>query len=109
MMVFAQIESRQGLNNILDIVKVIVISGVILGPNDLACDLNCFVDTRPILDAIEKVTAAANSAGLVSGIITANDSLLDKGKECGMQIFCIGSELSMIKNACQETSRKYRR
>ncbi len=99
--VFAQIETKAGVEQIDAILQVNGVSGAIVGPNDLACDLDCIDgDQAPILEAIAAVAAAAQRHRKVSGIITANNRLLRHAKAAGMDIFCYGSELHMLKTAC---------
>lgn len=100
--IFAQIETREGLENIDDILSVAGIHGAIIGPNDLACDLDCIGNEKPVLSAINQVGAAVGRAGLVGGIITTNRIYIKEAKKCGMKMICAGSELSMIKASCQQ-------
>lgn len=100
-LVFAQIESKAGLDAIEEIVGLNGVDGVIVGPNDLACDLDCLGEAAPILDAIAAVAAAARRHGKVGGIITSEPAFLRHAKANGMGIYCIGSELHMLKLACR--------
>lgn len=43
-MLFAQIETQKGVDNIGDIVSVPGLDGIFIGPNDLACDLGTMGD-----------------------------------------------------------------
>lgn len=103
--VFAQIETVLGVKNAREILEVQGVDGFIFGPNDLSCDLNCLDNHNApeILDAIEKVTLTAHELNKLSGIITSNSNYLKKSKEVGMKMFCVGSELSMLKKAGIET------
>lgn len=79
-LIFAQIETLEGLNNIEDILQAEGLSGVIVGPNDLSCDLNCIGNTDLILRAIEKVAESAHNCNKLSGIITAKKSICSRLK-----------------------------
>lgn len=106
-MVFAQIETKEGLHRLEEIIGVEGVSGVIVGPNDLSCDLNCIGNhPEPILSAIEKVAAAAKAQNKLSGIITTEKNYLCKAKISGMEMFCCGSELSLIKSGCNSIGRQ---
>ncbi len=61
MKVYAQIENREGVENIEDILSVEDVDGVFIGPNDLACDLDCIGDDAPVKHAIQTVFAAESS------------------------------------------------
>lgn len=103
--VFAQIETKTGLANVQNIVNCDGVAGVFLGPNDLSCDLNCTADSEEILSATEKLANAALSCKKVSGIITANEKLLKNAYKSGMSIFCVGSELSILKQGAQNIKK----
>jgi len=103
--VFAQIETIKGLENIQEILQTPGVDGFFLGPNDLSCDLGCLGDDESpqILDAIEKTALAAQKINKLSGIITSNSLFISKAKQAGMTMFCVGSELSMLKKAGAQT------
>ena len=96
--IFAQAETRAGVENIDRILAVPGVSGCFIGPNDLSADYECLGDPNapPILKAIERVGEAAAAAGKISGMITANKNYLSKAKSCRFTAFCVGSELNAI-------------
>lgn len=100
-MIFAQIETKAGLDGIEDILQVEGVTGAILGPNDLACDLDCIGDLSPILDAVDRVAEAARARDKVSGVITSDHAILRRAKAHRMEVFCYGSELHMLKSSCR--------
>jgi len=105
-LIFAQIETGAGVENVEEILAVDGVAGIMVGPNDLSCDLNCIGQDGPVLEAIETVAAAAARAGKHCGVITAKDSLLKKAAESGMDWYCIGSELNMLKAGCKAVVRQ---
>jgi len=107
-MIFAQIESKAGLDAVDAILAVEGVAGVLIGPSDLAADLDCVGEKSPILEAITHVASAASRAGKPSGIITGDTAFLAQGKTSGMRLFCVGSELSILKAGCQETIARVR-
>ena len=100
--VYAQIETKAGVENIREILAVQGVDGVFIGPNDLSCDLGCIGDTAPILAAMQKVAAAAAQAGKPWGLITTSKTLLDKATEWGVDRISYGSELHMLQNECKK-------
>ena len=105
--VFAQIESESGVRNIDEILSVNGVSGVLMGPNDLSCDLNVMQNPEPeILPIIDTVAAAAKKRGKSSGIITGNNRYLKRAKLAGMDYFSVGSELNMLKDGCLSVVKK---
>ena len=105
--IFAQAETRAGVENIDRILAVPGGSGCFIGPNDLSADYECLGDPNapPILKAIERVGEAAAAAGEISGMITANKNYLSKAKSCRFTAFCVGSELNAIAEYGKKTAR----
>ena len=101
-MVFAQIETSQGIVNCADILAAPGVNGVFIGPNDLSVDLGCLAsgDYTPLTDAINDAGKAAVSAGKCAGIITENKTYLQTAANCGFSLFCCGSEISLWKKGC---------
>ncbi|MCY1210569.1 5-keto-4-deoxy-D-glucarate aldolase [compost metagenome] len=70
--VLAMIETRQGLENLDEILSVDGLDGVYIGPSDLSLALGCrpaFDDVDPpVAQAIEHVVARARAHGRVAGI-----------------------------------------
>ena len=102
-MLFAQIETARGVRNIDKICAVNGLDGVLIGPNDLACDLGHAGDfnTPDMEEAIETVLRAADARGLPSGIIASNPAFLKKWEEKGMRLFSCDSELGLLKKGIQ--------
>jgi 2-keto-3-deoxy-L-rhamnonate aldolase RhmA len=105
-MIFAQIETKAGLACVEDILQVEGVTGAILGPNDLACDLNCIGEVSPILEAVSRIAQAAKQHKKVSGVITSDHTILSLAKSEGMEIVCYGSELHMLKTSCMQIRQK---
>lgn len=105
--IFAQAETRAGVENIDRILAVPGVSGCFIGPNDLSADCECLGDPNapPVLKAIARVGEAAAAAGKISGIITANKNYLSKAKSCRFTAFCVGSELNAIAEYGKKTAR----
>ena len=99
--VFAQIETREGVAKIDEILAVNGVDGVFVGPNDLACDMGCIGNTAPVKEAIARVAAAARAAGKRWGIITNSKDLLDCSLENGVGYISYGSEINMLKDSCK--------
>lgn len=102
MKVYAQIETKSGVENIRDILAVEGMDGVFIGPNDLSVDIGCLADRTPLFAAVEKVAAAAQEAGKPWGIITADKELLAYSKRLGVNKISCGSELNMLINGCKQ-------
>lgn len=107
-LLFAQIESKRGVDNIGEIVRVPGIDGVLMGPNDLACDLGKMGDfsTPEIRACIDRVIGAAKEAGIPSGIITSSADLIRECRLKGMTLFSCDSELGLLKKGIAEMLKK---
>ncbi len=102
--VYAQIETVLGVQNIAEILAVKGVDGFLMGPSDLSCEYGCLDNPQApaILEAIDLTASASAAAGKISGIITSNKTYLDRAKMAGMTMFCVGSELSMLKSATKQ-------
>lgn len=107
---FAQIETKKGVENIGEIVRVPGIDGVLIGPNDLACDLGKMGDfsTPEMRACVERVVGAAKAAGIPSGIITSSADLIKDCRQKGMTIFSCDSELGLLKKGIVDMLKKTR-
>lgn len=103
--IYAQIETKAGVENSFEILSVDGVDGVFIGPNDLSCDLNCIGDKEPILDCIKKVSDNAKYLNKQCGIITTDKTYIEYAKECKVDAISYGSELHMIIDSCQNIIR----
>lgn len=101
--VYAQIETRRGVQNIAQILSVAGVDGCFVGPNDLSDDLGCLgqAHAQPVLDVISRVGKAAAQQGRQAGIITSDAAYLSAAKGAGFSLFCKGSELNAVKEYCR--------
>ena len=78
-LVIVQIEQKEGVDNIEEIVKVPGVDGVFIGPYDLSCSMGVpgELEHPLVLEAREKVEKAAKKAGLALGIHVVHPSLAD--------------------------------
>jgi 2-dehydro-3-deoxyglucarate aldolase/4-hydroxy-2-oxoheptanedioate aldolase len=102
-MLFAQIETAEGLEKVGEIAAVEGLDGLLLGPGDLSVDLGVAGNNRhpKIVEAVNTIAAAAKSAGVLSGAISGDFELLFHGIEQGMQVISWNSELGMILRCAQ--------
>ena len=109
--VFAQIETLAGVENLSEILSVEGVSGCIIGPNDLACDIGCIGKAVPddIIKLIEVVARGCENAKKTCGIITNRESYIKKAELSGIDWFCIGSELSMLSDAAKRLSDRMKK
>ncbi len=104
--IYAQIETRTGVENIDEILSVAGVDGVFIGPNDLSCDLNCIGNNQPVRAVIEKVSCAAKNHHKAWGIITTSKELIDYSLENDVTYISYGSEINMLKESCKKIRSK---
>jgi 4-hydroxy-2-oxoheptanedioate aldolase len=70
--VYVMVETREGLESVDEIAAVDGLSGIYIGPNDLALDCGWgrrpYYESPPLEQAIETIREACSSAGIVSGL-----------------------------------------
>lgn len=96
--VFAQIETKKGVEAATEILSVEGVDGFLLGPNDLSADIGCLtraVDAQ-IIEIIGRLGSAAKATGKSAGIITNRVNYIEAAKGEGYSRFCVGSELNII-------------
>jgi 2-keto-3-deoxy-L-rhamnonate aldolase RhmA len=96
--IFAQIETCEGVANIEEILSTEGVDGALIGPNDMACDCGTPGDfhTEKMQSNIDRVIEAARRAGKPSGIISGNIPFLKECEQKGMTVFSCNSEVGMI-------------
>jgi 2-keto-3-deoxy-L-rhamnonate aldolase RhmA len=104
LILLCQIESEAAANQADSIVSIPGIDGVLIGPNDMSQRMGIisqFMNSR-MQRAISSVMEAADKAGKVSGVITANEALLRACAAKGGRVFCMGSELHFLSGGAQD-------
>jgi len=101
---FVQIETREGIKNIEDILSIDGIDGAMIGPNDMAGDFGCpgQIENPEVEDGISKVLSTALHLHKPCGIISSNIQLLNKWHSRGMTILSCNSEVGMMLKAGKE-------
>lgn len=107
--IFAQIETREGVNNSGEIAAVEGIDALLIGPNDLAADLGTpgNFGTEEMNASIETVIAAAHKAGKQSGIIASKIPFLHQCRDKGMTLFSCNSEVGMVMIGAKSIKKEF--
>ena len=100
-MVFAQIETAEGVANAGEIAGVDGLDGLFIGPNDLAADLGSLgrFDTDEVVMAMNRVIAACRAAGKPTGCISSDTGFLRRCMDMGMTLVSCNSEVGMVLKA----------
>ncbi|CAN5167766.1 aldolase/citrate lyase family protein [soil metagenome] len=108
--VFAMIETAAGLEAVAEICSVPGLSGIYVGPADLAFSLGfgpLEASTQPeVLAAMVRIRAAASSAGLVAGIHAGTGKLGKAMAELGFQMITLASESQALRRGAVEHLRE---
>lgn len=109
--VYAQIETKSGVDNLSGILNVEGVDGCFVGPNDLSDDLGCLGETASegVLSAIREVGIAAAQTGKSAGIITGNEVYLSQAGKSDYTMFCVGSELNAIAQYAKKVAERINR
>jgi 4-hydroxy-2-oxoheptanedioate aldolase len=108
--VFAQIETQQALDNLDDILSVKGLDAVYIGPSDLSLALGCtptFDDVdEPVARAIDHILARAKAHGVVAGIHNGTPEAALERIEKGFQFVTVSSDARLIAAGAQQVVAK---
>jgi len=97
-MLLCQIESQKGVKNVKEIINVPGIDVAFVGPNDMSQDFGILgqYDNPLLVDAFNKILAAAQQAGKVAGIHFGKKEPLVKWINQGYLLNMCGSDVSSL-------------
>ncbi|MGI9570353.1 MAG: aldolase/citrate lyase family protein, partial [Desulfobulbia bacterium] len=103
----AQIETKEALDNLDEILKVDGLDMVLVGPNDLCVSLTNGAERdvrhKMVIEALDLVLGKCNQYGVISGVF-ANDIEYAKPLiEKAWNIVAVGTESGMLKSALSST------
>ena len=103
-LVIAQIENREGIRNIDEILSVDGIDLAVMGPNDLSYDLGYpgQVDHPKVVEAIQKVVDAARHCGKHSGTHMGNLEQLLYWRGQGMTFIAYNTDSGLLYRAASD-------
>ena len=99
-LLFLQIESTQGVELLDEILTKYgdQVAGLIIGPNDMSVSMGCGLDinAEPVIANIEKTIDICKKHEKSLGIFMDDDNVAQRWHERGMNIYWIGTELTML-------------
>ena len=110
MCVLVQIETREALNNLPQILDVDGVDGVFIGPADLSADMGHGGNPqhpevqRTIDDAIARIRAA----GKAPGILMANKALAQRYLEAGALFVAVGVDTTLLARAAEALADEFK-
>ncbi|MEL6318915.1 MAG: aldolase/citrate lyase family protein [Pseudomonadota bacterium] len=103
---FAMIETRQGLDNLEDILATPGLDAIYVGPSDLSLALGCrptFDDVDPpVAEAIAMIAAKAREHGKIAGVHTGSPETALKRIDLGYQFVTISSDARLMASGSQQ-------
>jgi 2-dehydro-3-deoxyglucarate aldolase/4-hydroxy-2-oxoheptanedioate aldolase len=106
MKIYAQIETRSGVEHIEEIISVPEVEGIFIGPNDLSCDYDCMGDTEREKGLVSVICRACIKHGKPCGIITNDKELIKHALLCGCSMISCGSEINMLIKETKEIANE---
>lgn len=103
--VILQAETRQGLENIEEIVKVAGIDAILIGPNDLAASLGWIgqLEHPQVLEAIDHIASTCRDAGVALGFFGGTAAAVRPYIEKGFKLITVGVDTLFLLHAAQQT------
>jgi 4-hydroxy-2-oxoheptanedioate aldolase len=99
--VFAMVETATGFAAVDEICSVPGLSGVYVGPADLAISMgHTLADawTHPdVLDAMTTIAAAASAAGLITGVHAGDGTIGQQAATLGFRMITLASESQALR------------
>lgn len=105
----AQIESREGLENVDKIAAVEGIDALFVGPADMAGALGVFGENDPdeLIEAMNRVIEAATAAGIAVGTLTIDTDAVADRIERGFDFLIVGKDTAALADANREARSVY--
>lgn len=105
-----QIENVRGADRIDEIARVSGVDWIFVGPCDMSgtCGDFCDPDSPQVLDAIEKIFAAAKAAGIPAGNPGGSDAI-GKSLRWGCQLVVLGEDTGFLKAAVDDAAQSFKR
>jgi 4-hydroxy-2-oxoheptanedioate aldolase len=103
-----QIETREAVQNVSEILSVEAIDAYFVGPMDLSAALGHIGDTNhPVVaETIAKIVAAGKKAKKIGGIYAFSVEDIQKRIGQGFQLISFGSDSRLMMGAAQEALKK---
>ena len=105
-LVFAMIETPQGLANVDEIAATPGLDGLYIGPSDLTLALGGTSSTDPAVAdkfdaALDRIRQACDNNGIIPGIHTASGAIARKRTAAGFRFVSIASDLTHLEAIAQ--------
>ena len=109
MCVLVQIETREALNNLPQILDVEGVDGVFIGPADLSADMGFSGNPQhpEVQAAIERAIAQIRAAGKAPGILMASEPLAKRYLELGALFVAVGVDTTLLARGAEALAARF--
>ena len=110
LLVMVQIETREAVQNITEILAVDGIDSYFVGPMDLSAALGHMGDVNhpEVVETIAKIVEAGKKAKKIGGIYAFSVEDIEKRIKQGFQFISFGSDSRLLMGSAQESLKKIR-
>jgi len=108
--VIIQIESREGLENVDEIMAVPGVDVALIGPNDFSFSLGVMgqYDNPIYIDGTKKVVAACDANDKWAAIQAMNPVTMREYMERGFKFMMYGNEVTLLMNAAKQGVKDFK-
>ena len=109
MCVLVQIETREALKNLPQILAVEGVDGVFIGPADLSADMGFGGNPQhpEVQAAIESAIVLIREAGKAPGILMANEQLAKRYLELGALFVAVGVDTTLLARSAEALAARF--
>ena len=108
--VIIQIESREGLENVEEIMAIPGIDVALIGPNDFSSSLGIMgqYDNPIYIEGTKKVVAGCEASGKWAAIQAMDPARMRQYMECGFKFMMYGNEVTLLMNAAKQGVKDFK-
>ena len=109
MCVLVQIETREAMKNLPQILDVEGVDGVFIGPADLSADMGYAGNPQhpEVQAAIEQAIVQIRESGKAPGILIANEQLAKRYLELGALFVAVGVDTTLLARAAEALAARF--
>lgn len=109
MCVIVQVETREAINNLADILQVEGIDGVFIGPADLSADMGFSGNPNhpEVNSVIEKAIVQIRTAGVAPGILMAAPDVADHYLKLGALFVAVGVDTTLLARGAEALAARF--
>ncbi len=108
--VLVQVETKEAVDNLDEILSVEGVDGVFIGPADLSADMGYMGNPNheEVVKTIEECVKKIKNAGKAPGILMANEQMAKHYIELGALFVAVGVDTTLLSTAAKSLLSKYK-